>query len=53
MIPEAIRFHGVGLCPSGMEPEAGVKMMLAAEKMFNLDRVAGAFDEFFTGITKV
>ena len=49
----AIRFQGVGLCPSGMEPEAGVKMMLAAEQMFNLDRVAGAFDEFFTGITKV
>jgi hypothetical protein len=42
-----IRFKGVGLCPAGMEPEAHVKTMLAAEQMFNLDRVAGAFDDVF------
>ncbi|MDE2101794.1 MAG: hypothetical protein KGL39_31395 [Patescibacteria group bacterium] len=47
-----MRFRGVGLCPAGiatgMEPEAVVKRMLAAERGFNLDRVTQAFDDFGT-----
>ncbi|MDE2105476.1 MAG: hypothetical protein KGL39_50075 [Patescibacteria group bacterium] len=47
-----MRFRGVGLCPAGiatgMEAEAQVKTMLAAERGFNLDRVTQAFDDFGT-----
>jgi hypothetical protein len=47
-----IRFQGVGLCPVGMEPEAHVKTMLAAEKMFDLSNVLEAFDDFTKKISR-
>ena len=47
----AIRFNGVGLCPAGMEPEARVEQMLAAEKMFDFGRVLAAFDDFGKNIS--